>query len=106
MKRKSLIIGSLVVLILLMTGAAFVGGRLLTQTGSQGGPMPGNITAGGKQAIHLEVRPASELPVSAPDVIGPFMERKDNSLFVALGSKFMILTNRDGSVRTDGLDSG
>jgi hypothetical protein len=106
MKRRSLILGGMVVLIMLLAGAAFVGGRLLTQNGSQGGLVPGNVVASGKQQTRIEVEPAKELPTSVPDAIGPFVERKDNSLFVAFRSKFMILTNKDGSVRTEGMDSG
>ena len=106
MKHKSLIAGGLAVLALLLAGAAFVGGRLLNQTAPSGGLVPGGAAASGKQAIHLEVVPASELPAAAPDAIGPFVKRRDNSLFVAIRSKFMILTNKDGSVRTDGMDSG
>ena len=103
-KRPRVIVGALV-LVVMFAGAAFVGGRLLNSTVSAGGLVPSGV-AGGKQAMHLEVIPASELPTSSPDVVGPFTERKDNSLFVATGSKFMILTNKDGSVRTDGMDSG
>jgi hypothetical protein len=106
MKRKSLIVGGLAVLVLLLVSAAFVGGRLLNQTAPSGSLVPGGAVAGGKPRMRIEVEPASELPTSAPDAIGPFVERKDNSLFVAFGSKFMILTNKDGSVQMDGMDRG
>ncbi len=57
-KRKGIVIGA-IMLIVLLAGAAFVGGRLLAPAGTQGGLVPGGIASGGKQAIHLEVVPAS-----------------------------------------------
>jgi hypothetical protein len=106
MKRKSWIIGGLMVVVLL-AGAAFVGGRLLNQSELNGGLVPGSQAEGGKSPrVRLQVVRAGELPTSEPDAIGPFVERRDNSLFMAFGSKFQILTNKDGSVRTDGMDTG
>lgn len=108
MKRKTwpVVIGG-AALIVMLAGAAFIGGQLLTGAGSNGGLVPGSAPmANGKPQMRIEVEPAKELPIAAPDVIGPFVQRKDNSLFVAIGSKFMVLTNKDGSVSTEGMDSG
>jgi hypothetical protein len=104
-RRTKWIVGA-VALIVLLAAAAYVGGRLLTPSGSQGGLVPGSVALDDAQADRPEYVPASELPASDPDAIGPFVERQDNSLFVATRSKFMILTNKDGSVRTEGVDSG
>jgi hypothetical protein len=106
MKRKIWIISGLIVVVLL-AGAAFVGGRLLNQTTETGGLVPGGQVEGGKSPrVRLQFISASQLPPSDPDAIGMFVERRDNSLFMAFGSKFQIVTNKDGSVRTDGMDTG
>jgi hypothetical protein len=106
MKRKSWIIGGLVVMVLL-AGAAFVAGRMLNQPELSGGLVPGSQAEGGKAPrVRRELIRASELPASEPDAIGPFVERRDNSLLVAFGSKFQVLTNKDGAVSTKGQDSG
>ena len=104
MKRKSWIVGGLIVVVLL-AGAAFVGGRLLNQTEVNGGLVSGDTAEGGKSSVRLKVIRAGELPAAEPDAIGPFVERRDNSLLVAFASKFQILTDKDGSVRTDGMDT-
>ncbi len=107
MKRTNLIVVGFAVLVLLLAGAAFVGGRFLNQTAPIGGLVPGGAsTRDGKAQTRIEIEPAKELPNSAPDAIGPFVERKDNSVFVATASKFMVFTNSDGSVITQGEDSG
>jgi hypothetical protein len=105
MKRKSWIIGGLIVIVLL-AGAAFVGGRLSNQTELNGSLVPSDSTAGSKSPVRLKRIPAGELPAAEPDAIGPFVERRDNSLLVAFGSKFQVLTNKDGAVSTKGQDSG
>jgi hypothetical protein len=105
MKRKSWIIGGLIVIVLL-AGAAFVGGRLSNQTELNGSLVPSDSTAGSKSPVRLKRIPAGELPAAEPDAVGTFVERRDNSLFMAFGSKFLILTNKDGSVGTKGTDSG
>ncbi len=75
MRKPILIIGGIVVLVLLLAGAAFVGGQLLNGQGfgSVAGP-------GGK--INIQVQPAKELPQTPADARGLFDHRKDNSIFV------------------------
>ena len=106
-KRVGLIIGGAIVLIVLLAGAAFVGGRLITQSATGTNLVPGGSSTGnGKPQVNIEVVPAAELPNTSPDIIGPFVSRQDNSVFVATASKFMVVTNADGSVSTQGMDSG
>jgi hypothetical protein len=81
MQNKKLIVG-LSILIVLVGAAAFLGGRLLNQ---RVGPMglvglPGN---GDVMSVSIQVTPAPELPTTQPEVIGSFVERKDNSIFVS-----------------------
>ena len=79
MQNKKLIVG-LGILILLVGAAAFIGGRMLNGTVSPlgfGSLLGGN---GGVVSISVEVTPASELPTIQPEVIGSFVERKDNTI--------------------------
>ena len=74
-KKTYLIFG---VVVLLIGGAAFVGGRLLNgRIGivSLGGPNEGQVS------ISLnDITPAPELPVTPADVTGLFVSRSDNTI--------------------------
>ena len=100
-RRTKLIVG-VVALVLLLGGAAFVGGRLLNQAVPAGGPGGMMIGGGpdGGQRVSVEFVPAKELPTAPPDARGLFAERKDNSVYVAIGDKFMVRVDKDGSVNT------
>lgn len=78
MQNKKMIIG-LSILVLLVGAAAFIGGRMLNQkAGPLGFGMPmGN---GDVMSISVQVTPAPELPTTQPEVLGLFVERKDNSI--------------------------
>ena len=90
MKKRILITGGIVVLVVLLAGAAFVGGRLLTGQGLPGlssGPL---VLTGpnGNQQIRInpgDIQPAKGLPQTSADVRGVFDHRKDNSIFVGTG---------------------
>ena len=101
-KRTKLIVG-VIALIVLLGGAAFVGGRLLnnqpTQAMGQGGLMI-NGGPGGGQTVSVQIVPSKDLPSAAPDVRGLFSERKDNSIFVTIGDKFMVQVDKNGTVKT------
>jgi hypothetical protein len=81
-KKIILVMGLLIVLV---GAAAFVGGRMLNQGVSPlgliglGGPM------GGKDVMSfaINVIPAEELPETPPEIIGLFVERKDNTVVIA-----------------------
>ncbi len=75
MKRAIILGGGIVVLVVLIAGAAFVGGQLLNGQGlgAVAGP-------GGK--ININVQPAKELPQTPADARGLFDHRQDNSIFV------------------------
>ncbi len=72
MKKLIIIVGGIVVLALLLAGAAFVGGRLLNGQGFARGP----------SSDRLDIQPAKELPQTAADLRGLFDHRQDNSIFV------------------------
>jgi hypothetical protein len=101
-RRTRLIVGA-VALIVLLAGAAFVGGRLLNNQGGQASGKGGLMIKddpGGGQAVSLELVPAKELPATPPDAMGLFAERKDNSVFVTIGNKFMVEVDKNGTVNT------
>ena len=78
MQNKKLIVG-LGILTLLVGAAAFIAGRMLNQkAGPLGFGMPmGN---GDVMSISIQVTPAPELPTTQPEILGLFVERKDNSI--------------------------
>ncbi len=91
MKKRVLIVVGVVVLVLLLAGAAFVAGQLLNGQG-----LPMQVSAGGLkmmtsqggkpgQYTQPDIQPAKELPQTPADVRGVFDHRKDNSLFVGTG---------------------
>ncbi len=75
MKKTILITGGIVMLALLLAGAAFVGGRLFNGQGLAGRSSNGR----------LDIQPAEELPLASADVGGMFDHRQDNSIFVSTG---------------------
>jgi hypothetical protein len=94
-----------IVLILLLSGSAFVAARLLN---GQGLPrMVGPIFSLGKDGgnnvrINVDdIQPAKELPQAPADVRGLFDRRQDNSIFIGTG-KVSIGVRRDpsGNVET------
>lgn len=108
-RRTGLIIGGVIALVVLLAGAAFVGGQLLSQQAQPkgaGGPlvMRSGGPAGGASmtsAASVEFESAKELPATPPDVTGLFAERKDNSVFVTVGDgTFMVMVGEDGTVNT------
>jgi len=82
MQNKKLII-TLVILVIVVGAAAFIGGRLLNQ---KAGPLGLGMPLGGGEgmvSISVQVTPAPELPTTEPETLGLFVERKDNSIFVS-----------------------
>ncbi len=91
MKKRILIIGGIVMLVLVLAGAAFVGAQLLAGQGLPAQASKSGLTVmtgqNGKpvQAVQPDIQPANELPQTPADVRGVFDHRKDNSLFVGTG---------------------
>ena len=103
MQNKKLIVG-LGILILVVGAAAFLGGRMLNQ---KVGPLGFGILMGGggdMMSVSIQITPAAELPTTQPEVIGSFVERKDNSIVVA--SVSMKAGGGGVVVSTGGGDSG
>jgi hypothetical protein len=109
--RTPYIIGG-IVLVLLLAGAAFVGGRLLNGQGLPGltnGPVV-SIGPGGKTSIRIspgDIQPAKELPQTPADVRGIFDHRQDKSIFVGTGQVQMtVQKDKSGQVQTSSSHSG
>ena len=66
-KRLIVILG---ILVLIVGAAAFIGGRFL------------NHGLGSAGSIAVTIVPAMELPITSPEVTGPFIERRDNAMIV------------------------
>jgi len=102
MRRPIWIVIGTVIVVVLLAGAAFVGGRLL---GDQ------ELTGNNKEVLKIgegliasrgttiEVQQAREMPDTPPDVAGVFVRRKDSSLFVGTGTLTFVI---DGDASHDG----
>jgi hypothetical protein len=77
-KRMILIMG---VLVLVVGAAAFVGGRMLNGNVNPLGlfGLGGN---GKMMSVRINVIPAEELPKTPPEIMGQFVERKDNTILI------------------------
>ncbi len=78
-------IGGLVLLVIVLAAAAYVGGGWLSGAragaghGASSGPM---IISNGRT---FQIAPAKELPQTKPDLTGMLVRRQDNSLFLGTG---------------------
>ncbi|MBN2391707.1 MAG: hypothetical protein JXR84_13360 [Anaerolineae bacterium] len=123
MQVKYIVIG--VIVVALLAGAAFVGGRLLGRTketngpqammlsdgdvavmhnsgGALGGMMAVGGGPGGAQPVTVKIEPAPELPARAPDVAGQLKRVEDNSIFVGTGDVgFMVRVDEAGNTETN-----
>ncbi len=92
MKKRILVICGVIILVLLLAGAAFVGGQLLNGQSFRlpdwvafgAGPEPG-------QSASIQLQRAKELPQGPADAKGVFNHRQDNSFFVGTGKVHYIL---------------
>lgn len=108
MKKPILVIGGIVGLVLLLAGAAYVGGRLLNGQGLPGlsSVGPGMFLGGGngKQQVRISSKdfiPAKELPQTAAIAKGVFVRRQDNSIFVGTGNiRISVQKDRSGNVQS------
>lgn len=106
MKRSILITTGVVALVLFLAGAAFLGGRLLTDRElaadsrqivvSDAG---GGVTTSG---VMIETLHADEMPSSVPDVAGLFTRREDNRLFVGTGAMSGVKVDGRWELKHDG----
>ena len=91
MKRSTLIAVGVLVLILLLTSATFVGARMLRDSDKAenddggGGKVMELMTndGSGPKSLRLKIEPSPELPDEPAEVSGILLRRQDNSMFVA-----------------------
>lgn len=102
MQNKKLIV-TLGILIILVGAAAFIGGRMLNNNvGSLG--LLGLGGRGGVMEVSIDLIPAEELPITEPDIVGLFAERKDQTIFVQStslktgGKGVVVQKGEDGAV--------
>jgi hypothetical protein len=115
-RKTGLIIGG-IVLVLVLAGAAFLGGRLLNKKAPQtnnlipgmeivkgggGGPSSsaGMVVSGdgpGQQSIQINFKPAPELPELQPDANGLFLKREDNRITLGTGNVGMTISSSSSS---------
>jgi hypothetical protein len=98
-----------IIVVLLLVGAAFVGGRLLngqeipgfsSKFGPEGGGGPQTRRETGS-GLDNDIQPAKELPQIPADVSGLFDHRKDNSIFVGTGQVTMtVQRDQSGNAQT------
>jgi hypothetical protein len=113
-KRTILIAGGIGLLMVLLAGAAFVGGRLMNGGGLTGitSNGPGLVLNGGGGGKNIringdDIQPAAELPQTPADTNGLFDHRQNNSIFVGTG-RIMMTVNRSqsGQVETSSEHDG
>jgi len=86
MKHTILTVGSVVVVVLLLAGAAFVGARMLSGQNQRNEGSDSNYIisdSGGTKAF--KIVPAAELPTAFSDINGLFLRREDNLIIVGTG---------------------
>jgi hypothetical protein len=106
MKRSILITSSVVALVLLLGGAAFVGGRLLSSpnvtNGTQGVMVSGSGDVKTGAVVLLDIEHAAEMPDEPADLTGLFVRREDNRLFVGTGETSAFKVNGKWEFHHDG----
>ncbi len=113
MIKRVLVIGGIIALLLVLAGAAFVGGQWLSGQGLPGlGSVGGldalmNKGAGSSQHVQIQTIPAKELPQTPADADGIFDHRQDNSLFVGTGqAQIRVQPDRSGQVQASSSHTG
>jgi hypothetical protein len=86
MKGSIWIASGITALVLLLAGAFFVGGRLLGDEGRAGNGTEFIISSSGEESKVLrvieEIQRADELPEAPAEMIGSFVRRENNSVFI------------------------
>ena len=103
-----------VLILLIGAAAAFIGGRMLNQKAGPLGLSPFGSGGEGMVSFSVEVTPAPELPTTQPEVIGSFVERKDNTIAIqsvpmnaGQGGGFVVVSGGEGeAVAGSPLDNG
>lgn len=106
MKRSSWIAVGAMASVLVLAGAAYIAGRLLSaasQTSDMAAGPRVVVPSDGGGVIEAQLERAEELPDEPPTVLGFFARREDNRIFVSetTGDGIMIMMGEDGSISTN-----
>jgi hypothetical protein len=112
MTKTIFIVVGVIVVVLVLGAAAFVGGGLLRGQG-----LPIALGAGGQnlvfsdggktQQVELNIQPAKELPQTPAAARGIFLRRQDNSIFIGTGNvQMQAIKKDDGTVSTSSSHDG
>jgi hypothetical protein len=109
MKKNILITSGVILLVLLLAGAALIGGRLLN-----GQPLPGGLnlfpgSGSGPREVRInadDIQPAKDLPQTPADVRGLFDHRENNSIFVGTGQVTIMVQEENGKVESSSNATG
>jgi hypothetical protein len=112
MKRSMLITGGILVLVLLLTSATFVGARMLRDSDKEesedgGGGKVMELTTNdgsGPTSLRLKIEPSPELPDEPAEVNGVLVRRQDNSVFVGTGEIRLGITMDEAGQQSVSLD--
>jgi hypothetical protein len=103
-KKILYLVGGILILALVLGGAAFVAGKYINNnresTSSDSGMMvmeQGGAGGVGQFTRKIELEPAEELPDRAPEARGIFVRREDNSLFIGTGNIMIGVKAEKGS---------
>lgn len=104
MKRSIWIAGGVLV-VLLLAGAAFMGGRMLSgqNQANNGGSGSGSFMISGPGGTQsFDIVPAAELPSASPEVSGILVRSEDNTLIVGTGPVRIIMNEGEIGASHDG----
>ena len=109
-KKNWLVIPLIAILAVLAIGAAYIGGRLLTNktVAVQNGPV---VLGDGSsvQAVSVEMERPEELPERSPEAFGIFDHRKDNTVYIRQmnteGGGVMISMDSEGNIQDNNSSS-
>jgi hypothetical protein len=104
MKKRILMISGIGMAILLLGGAAYVGGHLLNGQALPWGGL-NLLSRNGPREVHIsrdDIQPAKEMPETRADVWGVFDHRQNNSIFIGTGQVEVSIQkdDRSGEVET------
>jgi hypothetical protein len=97
MKRSIGIAGGVAVLVLLLTGAGFMAGRLLNSRPSEAETVVAEGPDGTKMVMaeKMDIEYAKEMPDASPNIGGLFVRREGSSLYIGTGDVSATLVDGD-----------
>ncbi len=107
MVKKPLIAGSAVVLVVVLAGAAYLTGRLLTGSATPSEANAMTMDGDGQtrhQIVDIDTKRAEELPDRPPDMTGLMIKTENNSIYIGVGPRRDFGFSATGSGEYDAAD--